>query len=178
MTVAVVSRDLQTLPTDLLALAKQHCRVDHASDDALLTSIIARAIARFEATNEGTLNETVVLWKPKASDFVDGRASTPVRPVKSFQAADSAAVDVTADYALELKWDSIHGVQIQVLAGAAVDGLAVTLTCGMDPLDPDVLDVVLRHTAHLYEHREILIPGTEYVAPDLKLNATWWHPRA
>ena len=31
---------------------------------------------------------------------------------------------------------------------------------------PHCLDQIMRITAHLYEHREILIPGREFVAPD------------
>ena len=180
MSVRVVSRDIETLPDDLLALAKSHLRVDGTYDDAFIRSVIARAIARFEATNEGTLFETEVLWKPAAAEFTNGSATTPARPVQSFEAVDSTDVDVTADYSLELKWTSIHGIPIQVLTGASASGLSVTLTCGFagaDFLPPEVTDTVLRHTAHLYEHREILIPGREYVAPDLRMDATWWMPR-
>jgi len=178
MTLAIVAQDLQELPQNLLALAKQHLRVDHAGEDAFITSAIARAIGRFEQVNDVTLNPTEVVWEPNASAFVDGAATLPVRPAAIDEILNSDAVDVTADYSVVLKWDAIHGIPILTMRGAAVDGLSVTLTAGYTDLPPPVLDVVLRHTAHLFEHREILIPGREYVAPDLKLDATWWMPRA
>jgi len=173
MTVALVTQDLTALPNALLAIAKTHLRVDWAYDDAFITSVIARAIARFEQVNEVTVNPATVTWTPKAADFKDGAATLPVRP-----AALTAAMP---GYSIVLKWDSVHGIPIQALAGAAADGLVVNLTAGYAnaaAVPPAVQDVVLRHTAHLYEHREILVPGgREFVAPDMATDATWWMPR-
>ena len=179
MSVRVVSRDNEALPDDLLSIAKQHMRVDHSGDDNFIRSTLARAIANIEQRNEVTINPTTVLWKASAAEFVGGVASVPVTP------AETAVVmygtdDVSTDYSLALKWGSIHGVPIQVLEGAAAS-LSVTLTCGFDSIDtlpPGLLDKILRITAHLYEHREILIPGREFIAPDYALDATWWVPRA
>jgi hypothetical protein len=186
---SVVSENIDALPDALLILAKQHMRVEHNSDDESVRYALQRAIGKFQAVNEVCLNQTVITWRPDSADFCDGAANIPVRPVQSFTAtADPDATDVAANYSVALKWDSVHGVPIQVLVGAHADGLALALTCGArtfpppdtaaGALPPDVLDVVLRHAAHLYEHREILIPGREYVAPDLAMDASWWAPRA
>ncbi len=181
MTVKVVSRDTTALPTDLLALAKSHMRVEWAYDDAFIQSVIARAIARVEQVNEVTINPTDVLWTLKASAFCNGGADLPVRPASAAVVMQGEPpVDVSTDYEISLKWNSIHGIPIQTLTGAATDS-SITLTLGFATaaeLPPPLVDLILRHSAHLYEHREILIPGTEYVAPDLQIDATWWMPRA
>lgn len=178
MSIAVQSVDREELPDVMLPLAKSHMRIDHAEDDDYIMSCIARAIARFESTNGATLNPTTVIWTPAAADFVGTGATLPVRPVSTFTAM-AGATDVTADYSIVLKWDDIYGIPIQLLRGASAGGLTVTLEAGFteDTLRPEVLDVVLRHAAHLYEHREILAPGNEYVSPDLRIDATWWMPR-
>jgi len=180
MSVAVQSVDREELPDVLLSLTKSHMRVDHSTDDDYILTCIARAIARFESTNGATLNPTTVIWTPVTAEFCNGGATLPVRPVTSFTAAaGSPAADVSANYSIVLKWDDIYGIPIQLLKGAAATGLTVTLEAGFteDTLRPEVLDVVLRHAAHLYEHREILLPGSAYVAPDLQLDSTWWMPR-
>jgi len=174
MTVTLVTQDFTALPTELLPLVKQHCRVDHTNDDALLTSIIARAIARFEQATEVTVNPTAVAWTPTAADFTSDMATLPVRPA-------TLATPVSG-YSVVLKWDSIHGIPIQVLQGTAADGLSFDLLCGYpnaDAIPPAVQDEILRSTAHLYEHREILVPGgRDFVSPDLATDATWWMPKA
>lgn len=177
----VVSQDIDALPDAMLLLAKQQMRVETSYDDEQVRYSLQRAISRFQAVNEVCVNPTVVTWKPDSSDFANGAANIPVRPVQSFTAnAGEPPIDAAADYSVALKWDSIHGVPIQVLVGAFTTGLALTLTCGVPAGQvppPDVTDVLMRHAAHLYEHREILLPGQEYVAPDLAINATWWTPR-
>ena len=180
MTIAIVSVDRDTHPAALLPLVKSHCRIDGTYDDAYVTSVIGRAIAKIEAANGAAINPTVITWSPRSDEWCEGRATLPVSPATSFTAAaGSPGGDVTADYAIELKWDGIHGIPIQVLTGAGAGGLVVTLTLGFTDLAdaPELLDRVLRHSAHLYEHREILTDGAPYVAPDLALDATWWMPK-
>jgi hypothetical protein len=83
---------------------------------------------------------------------------------------------VTSSYTITT--DSVVGVPILYLNGAYASGVVFTLETGFtdETLPPSVLDDVLRTAAHLHEHREILIPGTEFVAPDLARDATWWVP--
>lgn len=172
MTITVVTKDIEALPAELLPLVKQHCRVDHAEDDALLTSIIARAIGHFESKKGVTVNPTAVVWTPVLANFKNGMATLPVRP--------ALLATPLEGYAVVLKWDEIHGVPIQALQGTAADGLSVELLAGYASaaaIPPHVEDTVMRHSAHLYEHREILVPGgKEYVAPDVADDATWWMP--
>lgn len=180
MTVKVVTVDRNVLPAALLPIAKSHCRIDGTYDDVYLTSALQRAIAKIEDVNGVTINPTTVTWTPATGEFCDGAATVPVRPVSAFTATSGTpAVDASASYSLTLKWNDITGVPIQVLQGASVAGLAVTLTAGVLDLTnaPQLLDRVLRQVAHLYNYREILTPGAPYLAPDIELDATWWAPR-
>ena len=181
MSIAIVTVDRAALPTALLPLAKSHLRVDGNYDDAYITNAMTRAIAKIEAANDATINPTTVVWTPASTEFCDDIATLPVRPVIDFTAvAGSPPVDVSDDYSVALKWDGIHGIPIQILQGAAATGLSVTLELGFadqDELPPQLLDMILSHTGHLFEHREILSADKDYVAPELQ-DFTWWMPRA
>ena len=180
MSVAIVTVDRQALPVALLPLPKSHLRVDGNFDDAYITNAMTRAIAKIEAANDATINPTTVIWTPASTEFCDDVATLPVRPVTDFTAvAGSPPVDVSADYSVGLKWDGIHGIPIQILNGAATAGLSVTLELGFADqatLPPQLLDMILLHTGHLFEHREILSADKNYVAPEVQ-DFTWWFPR-
>src|SRR4030095_2737888 len=180
MSVIVSTVDREDLPVSLLALAKSPLRVDHTSDDAYIRNCIFRAIGRLEGKYGVVINATTAIWTPATSEFDSVGATLPARPAKTFTAvAGSPAADVSANYSLVLKWDDIHGVPIQILKGAAADGLAVTLTLGFsdDTLPAELVDGILLQTAHLYAYREILSPDKPYLMPDLAPTATWWYPR-
>lgn len=168
--------DLTALPTALLPIAKSHLRVDGSYDDASITSMIARAIGRFEQFNGAALNVATWEWRPDSWEFCSNRASVPITPVTAFT-AKVGATDVSASYTITT--NSVFGVPILYLTGAYQADLVLTLQTGFTDatLPPAVLDDVLRITAHLHNHREILIPGTEFVSPDLQVDATWWVPR-
>lgn len=182
MTLAIVSEDRNALPTALLAPAKQHMRIDFADDDALITAKIAQAIASFQEKKNVTVNPSVFTWTPAAAAFVEDAATLPVRPVTAIVVTDKGQdppANVSSSYAVQLKYDAAYGAPIQVLAGPSSSSLSIALTAGYADLEkmPDtVRDYVLRHTAHLYEHREILVPDQPYVAPDLAEDLTWWVP--
>lgn len=181
MTIKRTAFDVVALPTALLTIAKQHMRVDWPYDDDFIKSVVARAVARFEQVNGVSLNASTWEWKPASTDFSNDRARVPVTPVKTFTAAAGAAADnVSASFSIVT--NSTYGVPILFMLGAYQDQLTVTLQTGFDtsagePLPPPVLDIVLRNAAHLYEHREILLPDQEFVSPDIRIDATWWVPR-
>jgi hypothetical protein len=180
MTVTVVTVDRTALPTALLPIAKSHLRVDGTYDDAYIENALARAIGRIEDANGITINPTTATWTPGTGDFCGDGATLPARPASGFTAtAGSPPADVKSSYDIVLKWDDITGIPIQTLQGAATSGLTVTLELGYTTatLPPQVLDRILRHAAHLYDHREILTPDAPYVAPDMGLDGTWWMPR-
>ena len=178
-----LTEDRAALPLALLPLAKTQMRVDTSDDDEFIKSLLARAIARFQEVNEVTVNPSTFTWTPGETDFctTDDNTETidlPVRPVTAFTVTIPPATP-SLDYNLGLKWDGVYGVPIQQLIGPAAE-LLVSLTAGYANLAalPDaVLDSVLRHTAFLYEYREITLPETPYMSPDIAQNASWWMPR-
>jgi hypothetical protein len=171
--------DLMVLPAGLLSAAKSHLRVDGTWDDHNISTTIARAIAWFERVTGVSVNPVTYLWTPALREFSYGCAAVPVSPVNSWTAAIGAE-DVTADY--EIGSDTIHGVEINTLVGAWADGLTITIpsgTASAAALDPGISDIVLRYTAHLYEHREILVAGSEAQTPGWMLDVVsqYWKPR-
>jgi len=171
-----VAADWTVLPAAMLATAKVHARVDHSTDDPFITDAIGRAIGGLEQRNDVLINPTTYVWKPAASEFCNGRARIPYTPVLSFTAA--AGGDVSANYVIET--DAIHGAKPQYLVGSYIAGLVVTCTAGFATaaaVPPRMVDRIMRLTAHLYEHREILAPDQPFAMPDLELDATDWMPR-
>jgi len=177
MSMLRTSVDYDKLPDALLGMAKQHIRIDGNYEDEFVLSVLKRSIGRFEDKFGATLNKATWEWCPTSAEFRSGQARVPLTPVTSFTATLADDTVVTDDYAI---WtDSVTGVPILYLSGAYASGVVLTLETGftVETLPPSVLDWVLRIAAHLHEHREILIPSSEFVAPDLALDATWWVPR-
>jgi hypothetical protein len=177
--IKLVTRNLTTLPTGLLPLAKAHMRIDSAFEDTLILSVLARAIGAIEDDKEITINPTTMTWTPAAADFFYDVATLPARPASAVTVTQGTPpVDVTANYTLGLKWNSLHGITIQMLKGAAADDLTVTLTLGFASaaaIFPSVESMILLVASHLYEHREILVPGSSFKIPDF--GDQWWSPR-
>jgi uncharacterized phiE125 gp8 family phage protein len=179
--ITVTSVDRDELPIALLSLVKLQLRVDHAYDDTIIRSAIARAIGRLEANSGYTINPTRAVWTPATAEFNSTGATLPARPASNIftAAAGTPPADVTANYSIALKWNDITGGPIQVLVGAFAAGLSVTLSLGYseETLPAELLDCILRNSAHLYEHREILLDSAAYVLPAQENDATWWYPR-
>lgn len=168
------------LPNGLLSVAKSHLRIDGIYDDAYIAMTLARAINWFERVTQVTVNPVTWLWRPDAGNFCDGAAMVPISPVNSFTVAASDASDISDDY--ELLTNSTHGVGLYSLAGVFSSGMKVSLPSGYPDaagIDPGIVDIVLRYAAHLYENREILVPGVEAQTPGWMTDivATYWVPR-
>jgi len=177
MSIVRTALDREALPDALLSIAKAQLRVDGTYDDGFILSVLARSIGRFEQVNGVSLNVATWEWAPDSWEFCSNRARVPVTPVTAFTAALADDTDVSASYSIIT--NSVFGVPILYLNGAYAAGLVLELETGFTDatLPAPVLDVVLRNAAHLYEHREILIPGSEFVAPDIQMDSTWWLPR-
>lgn len=176
------TRDLTALPAALLAGAKSHCRIDGTYDDTFVTSAIGRALDLFERKAGVSLFQTQWEWRPDQMDFCNGVAKVPVSPVVTMTANDSAVPpnNITVNYKLATM--STHGVGLYGIEGAFVSGLVFTIDSGYtQPTLPfGILDAVMRCTAHLYEHREILTPGADPTMPTWFMDeiSTYWMPRA
>lgn len=177
----IKTKDFTALPAGLLTLAKSHMRVDSTFDDALITSMVARAIDWFERVTGVSVFATDYEWTPDADNFCNNVARVPVSPVAGMTAKDGSNADVSSSFTVTTM--STHGVGIYSLNGAFASGLVVTLKSGYadeTKLPPGVLDAVLRMAAHLYDNREILVPGAQMATPGWMLDviATYWFPRA
>jgi hypothetical protein len=171
--------DRSALPAALLPLAKSHLRVDGTYDDLYITDAIKRAINWFERVTNVSVNPVTWTWTPSSGNFCNGLAQVPVSPVNSFTV--DADGDISAGYTITAM--STHGVGLYVMAGDFADGMAVAIPSGYadaDELDPGITDAILRYTSHLYENREILVPGTEAQTPGWMTDviSTYWVPRA
>jgi hypothetical protein len=177
MSFANVTVDLTTLPVALLPIAKEHCRIDGNFEDAQLQRIIAWAISTLEQKDGMRLNEISYEWQPEPNDLVNGGARIPYPVVTAFTASDGTN-DLTAEYTLRTL--AIDGAIPQYLDGASFGGIRFAMSAGY----PDAASIpqhrfkrLMLNIGHLFEHRELLLPGQAYVSPDLALDGTDWLPR-
>src|SRR5262245_35293948 len=189
MSIVIVTQDFVTLPAALLATAKAHLRVDWTYDDALITSMIARAISWFERVTGVSVNPASYQWVPASSEFTapvwcwDGttvqQPMVPITPVAAGWTATVGVDNVTSSYSMTA--NTVHGVAIYSLVGSYAAGLTLAITSGYTgaTLPPGILDAIMRYTAHLYENREILVPGTTEQSPGWleEVVSTYWMPR-
>jgi Phage gp6-like head-tail connector protein len=177
--IKVSDRDEAVLPAALLDIAKKHCRVEHDDDDDYLALTIARAIAWFEAKTDTLLNPVTIEWKPGAADFCNGKATVPETPVADDWIVAVGAEDTTANY--QLTTMSAKGVGLYALEGAFASGMVMTFQSGFeeDAVPAGIVNVLLLYTAHLYENREVLVPGAQVETPGWLFDvlAPWWKPR-
>jgi hypothetical protein len=174
MNFMVTQEDRAALPTAMLAAMKAHLRISWVYDDATITEKLGMAIDKLQTDFGFRIVPSTYEWTPDAADFVNGKARIPYPPVRSMVIAGADQ----AGYALELR--SIDGVPIVYLVGSHVDGLIVTIETGFQAavnLAPGLADVIQRTAAHLFEHREILVPGRDFMVPDFASSAAWWLPR-
>jgi len=183
--VEIVDFDTAALPKGLLSLAKSHLRVRWTDDDDYITNAIGRAIAWFEAGSGVTVNGATFKWSPVASDFCNGLAKLPETPVALdgwtvTTGDDDNPTDISASYSVTTL--ATKGVGIYALEGAFVSGMAVTFDSGywsVSELPAGILNILLLYTAHLFENREILVPGAQASTPGWMTDvfAPYWVPR-
>jgi hypothetical protein len=177
----VSTPDFATLPTALLPVAKQQCRVSFDTDDDIIKQHIGWAISYCERFWDQKIFGSSVVWLP----VIAGNAwayKCPVQPVSAFTVM-SDGVDVSSEYALK-QGDPVEPVYLVHVDQTPFPADAeITLTAGFtDPsqIDPGMLGGILRTTAKLYEYRESIT--------DLNLNdmpfwlndmlGGYWIPRA
>lgn len=171
--------DRAILPTGLASIAKSHLRIDGTYDDYYIGHTIARAIDWFERVTQVSVNPVTWKWTPDSAAFCNGRIPVPVSPVNSFTVSNGVD-DISADYEMETM--STHGVGLYAMVGSYASGMAVSIPSGYASaslIDPGIADILLRYTAHLYENREILVPGTDAQTPGWMNDviSTYWVPR-
>ena len=172
----LLEQDVAVLPTELLPAMKRHGRINDDDDDLTIKEKLGQAIDRIQTRGNFRIVPCKYTWTPSAADFCDGLALVPYPPVRT---CTVSGVTDPAAYSVDLR--AIDGVPITYLAGPFAAGMSVEIEAGFvaaADMPLSLTDAIERVAAHLYEHREILIPGSEFVAPDFATDLTWWLPRA
>lgn len=164
-------------PVDL-ASAKQHCRVDHDDDDALIGSLISAA-AQYLDRPSGILGRAVMsqVWKLELADWPQNIA-LPIEPVQSVAVTytDAAGAEQTLSPDLYLlsawpsyatEWRFVPDATRPILDGS-VYPVQFTITAGYanaaavpQPLKTAMLMLV----AHWYRTRETSVMGSVTETP-------------
>ena len=176
MSFQLIEQDRDVLPTELLPAFKRHGRISDPDDDLTLKEKLGQAIDRIQTRGNFRIVPCTYKWTPAASEFCAGLARIPYPPVRT---CTVSGVTDPAAYAVDLR--ALDGVPITYLVGAYASGMSIEIEAGFAAaadLPAGLTDAIERVAAHLYEHREILIPGSEFVAPDFATDLTWWLPRA
>jgi hypothetical protein len=179
----LVSVDRLTLPTAMLATAKEHLRVRHDRDDALITQYLAMAISAVE--RRCNINVNPAVYALDAATLASGvcagwpavaRYALPVNNVVAFTLEDADGVDQAVPYAIEQA--DLGGSATAYLVGPpSLAAWAMTLDVGVDApeaIDPAVAAAVLRLTGGYYENRES--PSAVVVDDFLGELAAVWRP--
>jgi uncharacterized phiE125 gp8 family phage protein len=159
-----------------LAEAKTYLRIDHAAEDALISSLITAARATVEALTRRVLIDQS--WRIVRDAWpASGLIALPVNPLKALTAArvlDGAGTATALPLdAFSLDTARLPGL-IRVARGAVpapgrpLAGIALDITAGHGP-GPDhvpspLIEAVRVVLAHFYEHRDVAGPGAAFPA--------------
>lgn len=172
--------------------AKDHVRVDHDSEDALIKRLITAARRRAEQfTRRAFITQT---WELHLDAFpAEDRFVVPKPPLRSvtsitYDPDDDTVQTLDADV-YRVDTNSEPGRIILAHAESWPDdtlepGPAVTVTFengyGDEPDDvpSDIIQGILMDLGHLYEHRETVIVGQTSVELPLAAEALLWPYRA
>lgn len=142
-------------PAVSLSEAKEHARVDHDADDALIGAFVGAATSMVESEANRALVSQVVEETVEAAREVR-LMRAPVQAVTSVVDTDTGAAVDPAAYTL--RRDRI------LFARERSSPVTIRYACGYGLSHADVPDglrmAVARTASHLYEHREDVAVGT------------------
>lgn len=157
------SRDLCTLPQQLLPSVKEHVRVEFDRDDEYLVQATARAISEIEAATNLSIFEAEWLWRPSACDNWRSWFEVPKIPVCIINYEDGTPIPV----------DKLHGsINSFNVSAVHVSGLPtqnIYLKVGYAnaaQISPNLLSAILMLVGTLYENRESAQYGSMRELPD------------
>lgn len=156
---AITGVDYTALPDAMLAIAKQHMRVDFPDDDEIIKRYLASAIAHVELVAGWRIFGTAVAWFPTLSATAYSY-QTPVQPCSAFTVMltdPPPDTDISADFVLVADSPILPTWLMHKDKSPFPSPIAMTLTAGYadpDALPPNVSDVILRIASALYENRE------------------------
>lgn len=193
MSLEIISKDTEAMPTALLDIAKAQMRVDFTDDDEEIKRFIAAAIDYFEAFTDLAICETEAVWTPDEYDNWSGnRARVPIQPIREWTATgDDGTTDVTGDYRITGSTQGsgrASGLYLVAKASTATapvpvtPGITLAIVAGYDDFEKipaSQLNLILRSAARLYEDRESTTDVSLSSVPDwfLEMMAGNWVPR-
>jgi len=156
-------RATEITPTDLLTLAdaKAHLRVDHDTEDDLITALIGSAISTAEKFTGRLFGSTAATlyadaWASQAFTF---GPVTAISAVKYYDQANTLQTLSGSQYWTDLKSDP---QRITFNAPPAIysdrhQGVEITATVGHATLPAPVKSAALLLVAHYYENRQAVV---------------------
>jgi uncharacterized phiE125 gp8 family phage protein len=167
-------------PPVTLSEAKAHCRVDHADEDALLTSLVAAAVAHLDGWS-GVLGRAIVTqtWRQDFDGFggvgdLRLRLPMPAASVVSLVYVDGEGDSQTLDPDAYVLRADVLGSYIEPAYGEAwpttrnqTGAVRVTFTAGAAVADvpQPIKQAILLLVGHWYANREAVTAGAQVVLP-------------
>lgn len=164
----VVTSEPAIEPVSLTEI-KEHCRVDHDEEDALLESFVKTARVMCERhTGRALITQTRVAYFDKWDDDFD-LAGTPVQSITSLKYFDRNSTETTVSdtsYLLDAQRGELvfkFGIAPPTLWLREVNPIQVTYVCGYgstaDTVPSPLRTAIKMMAAALWEHREDVIIG-------------------
>ena len=152
-----------TLVAELLPQFKQHLRILHTDEDALISMYLEASMDSITLFCDHYILETVTECTTLTAQITDVEAYTyiPLYPITSIVITDALDVDVTETYEIDLRDGYIY---------PSVDSShTITITSGYpssETIPANIKSIVYRYASHLYEHREAIQIGEPKHLPD------------
>lgn len=178
--------DYTTLPGVLLDDFKAWIRVDHADDDAAISSTLARAISQLERQFAVSIHPRV--WTETITELgaafylQEPPVPVPLRGIVNFTAFRGGVL-VPDEYKLLRDYRAYPFGPVFLTGPFLVDddlGFQVGFGIGPFQMPPDLMDVVFRYAAFMWENRESGAERNLSEMPDW-VDRAWsgfWVPRA
>ena len=156
-----------------LALAKQHCRVTHSDDDAIINLYIQAAGDHIEG-NRGVLGRALVnqSWELTYDAFPSGALEIPLGPLASVTSIEYAHPDTgimttmnAANYMVDTaSWQGwVSPVDVWPDTRETLNAVKITFVAGhgatADDVPADIKMAMLHLISHWYENREAVDIG-------------------
>jgi uncharacterized phiE125 gp8 family phage protein len=161
-----------------LAQAKQHCRVDHSDDDAIIQLYMEAAVDHIEG-NRGVLGYGLVnqAWELTYDAFPSDDLELPLGPVPSVTKVEYADLDTgvmiewpSTNYQVDASREGwISPINGWPDTSDVINAVKVTFVAGYGPTAADVpadIKMALLHlVSHWYENREAVSDGNMMTVP-------------
>ena len=154
-----------------LAQVKDHLRVTHDAEDALLADLLRAARLHVEFAARSRLLTQV--WRVYADHVPPEGLALPVGPVQAVEVVTVFDADGTPTVLAASAYSLARGAEpaclvIDVPPAAAANGVEIDLRCGFGDLGVDVPDTLKRAIlllcAHWYEFRGVVHPSQQPVS--------------